>query len=59
VPTPAPLFLPGVGAGLAVAVGRPLDARYFAALPRDRMLVELQREIQKVQRQAEQLRRKS
>jgi 1-acyl-sn-glycerol-3-phosphate acyltransferase len=58
VPTPAPLFLPGVGEALAVAVGEPLDAQHFASLPRERMLAELREEMEKVQVRAERLRRK-
>ena len=57
LPTPAPLFLPDVH-GLAVSVGQPLDAQYFAALPREQMLAELFDEMQKVQQRAERLRRK-
>lgn len=58
LPTPAPLFLPGVGEGLAVVVGKPLDAKYFASLPREQMLTELHDGIQQVQLRAERLRRK-
>ncbi len=59
LPTLAPLFLPAERGTLAVAVGEPLDAGYFAALPRERLLTELADEIKKVQLRAERLRRKS
>jgi 1-acyl-sn-glycerol-3-phosphate acyltransferase len=58
VPTPAPLLLPAARTALAVSVGRPLDARRFADLPRDRALAELSAELQKVFTRAEHLRRK-
>jgi 1-acyl-sn-glycerol-3-phosphate acyltransferase len=56
VPTPAPLFWPGCRATIAVSIGRPLDARKFAELPRAKALVELLGEIETVWRRAERLR---
>jgi 1-acyl-sn-glycerol-3-phosphate acyltransferase len=57
-PLPAPLFLPASGRALAVSVGKPLDGRRFAALPREQALAELFQDLQKVAAQAERLRRK-
>ena len=57
-PSPAPLFLPASKSTLAVAVGRPLDARHYGAMNRDAALAELFAELQKVAQQAERLRRK-
>jgi 1-acyl-sn-glycerol-3-phosphate acyltransferase len=56
-PMPAPLFLPPGNGTLAVCVGKPLDSRRFGQLPRQQALDELFAEIQKVQQQAEKLRR--
>jgi 1-acyl-sn-glycerol-3-phosphate acyltransferase len=56
LPTPAPLFLPAEG-GIAVVVGKPLDAGPLAQLPRDRCLAELFAALGSVQQQAERLRR--
>ncbi len=55
----APLFLPASDAAIAVAVGKPLDGRRFASLPREEVLTELFGEIKKMHDQAERLRRKS
>jgi len=57
-PLPAPLFLPAGKSTIAVSVGKPLDSRRFASLPREQALKELFDEIQKVQTRAERLRRK-
>jgi 1-acyl-sn-glycerol-3-phosphate acyltransferase len=57
-PIPAPLFLPAGRGTLAVSVGRPLDARRFAGMPREQMLAELFVELRKVSERAERLRRK-
>jgi len=57
-PVPAPLFLPARKGTMAVSVGRPLDAKRYAAMDRDEVLVELFQELQKVQEKAERLRRK-
>ena len=54
----APLFLPAGEAAMAVVVGRPLDARRLAAMPREQALAELFTELQKVYQEAERLRRK-
>ena len=43
---------------MAVSVGPPLDARHYLALPRDKVLVELQQAIQAMKDRAERLRRK-
>jgi 1-acyl-sn-glycerol-3-phosphate acyltransferase len=56
-PIPAPLFLPPGKGTLAVCVGKPLDSRRIAELPRRQALDELFAEIQKVQLHAEKLRR--
>jgi 1-acyl-sn-glycerol-3-phosphate acyltransferase len=58
LPTPAPLFLPA-DRGIAVAVGKRLDAGPLAKLPRERCLTELFAALQSVQQQAERLRRKA
>jgi 1-acyl-sn-glycerol-3-phosphate acyltransferase len=57
-PILSPLFLPPTRGSVAVVVGRPLDARRFAEMPREEMLAELFKEMQKVQQEAEKLRRK-
>jgi 1-acyl-sn-glycerol-3-phosphate acyltransferase len=57
-PTLAPLFLPAGDGTIAVAVGRPLNAAPFAALPRDQALGELFVELQNLQARAEEIRRK-
>jgi 1-acyl-sn-glycerol-3-phosphate acyltransferase len=58
VPIPAPLFLPPGKGTLAVSVGKPLDSRRFAEMPREQALAELYAELEKVQQRAEKLRRK-
>jgi 1-acyl-sn-glycerol-3-phosphate acyltransferase len=57
-PLPAPLFLPANERTVAVSVGRPLDGRRYAQMPREEMLAELFQELQKWTARAEQLRRK-
>jgi 1-acyl-sn-glycerol-3-phosphate acyltransferase len=57
-PIPAPLFLPAGRGTVAVSVGRRIDARRFAEMPRQEMLAELFVELQKVTERAERLRRK-
>jgi hypothetical protein len=42
---------------VAVCVGKPLDGRRFKQMPRQQALDELFAELQKVQQQAEKLRR--
>jgi 1-acyl-sn-glycerol-3-phosphate acyltransferase len=60
-PVPAPLFWPCPGSerwpgAIAVSIGRPLEARRFAELPRRQALQELFREIEKCWRRAQRLR---
>ncbi|MCI0379521.1 MAG: 1-acyl-sn-glycerol-3-phosphate acyltransferase [Gemmataceae bacterium] len=57
-PIPAPLFLPATKRTIAVAIGRPLDARRFAELPREESLALLFQEIHKMHLRAEEIRRK-
>ena len=57
-PIPAPLFLPPGEGTIGVSVGRPLDSRIYAALPRAQALDLLFQELHKVQRRAEKLRRR-
>jgi 1-acyl-sn-glycerol-3-phosphate acyltransferase len=56
VPVPAPLFWPGCRHTIAVSVGKPLDARHFAQMPRERALEELYGAIAAMWRRAEKLR---
>lgn len=58
LPVPAPLFLPPWEGTMAVSVGRPLDGKHFAAMPREAMLDELFQELKKAQEDADKLRRK-
>jgi 1-acyl-sn-glycerol-3-phosphate acyltransferase len=58
LPTLSPLFLPATGAAVAVSVGRPIDPHRLAALPRDVLLAELEKEIRKARERARRLRRK-
>lgn len=57
-PLPSPLFLPPTPRTIAVSIGKPLDPRSFAQLPRDQAMRALAEEITKVQVRAERLRRK-
>jgi 1-acyl-sn-glycerol-3-phosphate acyltransferase len=57
-PIPAPLFLPGCRGYIGVSVGKPLEARRFAELPREQSLTDLHGEIEKMWHLAERLRRK-
>lgn len=57
-PIPAPLFLPPGNGTIAVSVGRPLDSRIYADLPRAQALDLLFQEIHRVQCRAEKLRRR-
>jgi 1-acyl-sn-glycerol-3-phosphate acyltransferase len=59
LPIPAPLFMPAWDGTVAVSVGKPLEARRFADLPREQALQALFDEIHKVQQRAERLRRKN
>jgi 1-acyl-sn-glycerol-3-phosphate acyltransferase len=58
LPIPAPLFWPTRPGTIAVSVGRPLEARRIAGLPREQALTELYDAIDAVQRRAEKLRRR-
>lgn len=58
LPLPAPLFLPPGAGTIALAVGRPLDARALAELPRPELLKNLHAELREVFLRAESLRRK-
>lgn len=58
LPTLAPLVLPPGQSTVAVAVGRPLDGRRYARLPKAALLAELFAELQKVVDQAEWVRHK-
>jgi 1-acyl-sn-glycerol-3-phosphate acyltransferase len=55
MPHPAPLF-PSAGAGVAVSVGPALEAKQFAAKPREKMLSELFEVISRLKERAELLR---
>ncbi len=57
-PIPAPLFMPAAPGNIAVVVGRPVPSDTFATMDRDQAIAELFVEVQKVQRCAEQLRRR-
>jgi 1-acyl-sn-glycerol-3-phosphate acyltransferase len=56
-PIPAPLFLPNMKGTLSVALGKPIDSRRYAELPRPQALQELLELIQTEQTRAEKLRR--
>jgi 1-acyl-sn-glycerol-3-phosphate acyltransferase len=58
LPLPSPLFWPATPRTMAVSVGRPLDSRRLAQLPREQVLAELTHEIHAVVARAEKLRRK-
>jgi 1-acyl-sn-glycerol-3-phosphate acyltransferase len=58
VPRLSPLFWPPTGAGVAVSVGRPLDAAHFRNAGREQVLEELFAAIHDRYVRAEQLRRK-
>jgi 1-acyl-sn-glycerol-3-phosphate acyltransferase len=58
IPTLSPLFVPAGNSTIAVWVGRPLEARRFVDMPRDRLVAELTTELHKVKARAEHLRRK-
>ena len=55
-PIPAPLFLPAQRGRIAVSIGRPLDGRRLAELPREQLLDELFQELKKVHDKAQRLR---
>jgi 1-acyl-sn-glycerol-3-phosphate acyltransferase len=54
----SPLFLPARKGAIAVVVGKPLDGKRYADLPRAQVLDELSGELKKVCERAERLRRK-
>ena len=56
LPTPAPLFWPGCRSTIAVSIGRPLEAKLFAEMPRERALAELFSAIEAAWQRAEKLR---
>ena len=55
-PIPAPLFLPAQRGRIAVSIGRPLDGRRLAQLPRQQLLAELFQELQNAHERALRLR---
>jgi 1-acyl-sn-glycerol-3-phosphate acyltransferase len=57
-PLPAPLFLPVRPGTLAIAMGQPLDAQRYAAMPREQAMQELFDKIDIEQQRAERMRRK-
>ena len=56
-PKPAPIFLPAQNRTIAVSIGRPLDGKQLAELPRQRVLTDLFDELKKAHDRAEQLRK--
>ena len=58
LPSAAPLFWPPGAGNTAVYVGKPLDGRRYAELPREQALQELFDKLAESQRQAERIRRK-
>jgi 1-acyl-sn-glycerol-3-phosphate acyltransferase len=54
----SPWFFPATDASIAVHVGKPLDPRRFAEMPREEMLAALLEELKRVHAQAKRLRRK-
>ncbi len=52
------LFGPATGSGVAGVVGRPIDSKKLADLPREELLDLLSREVDKLRQRAEALRRK-
>jgi 1-acyl-sn-glycerol-3-phosphate acyltransferase len=58
IPSHSPLFLPPGNSTIAVAIGKPLDGARYAKMPREAALAELFAEVQRVQQQAERLRRR-
>jgi len=57
-PIPAPLFLPEQLGTIAVSIGRPLDGRQLAELPREKLLADLFDELKKAHDRAERLRKR-
>jgi 1-acyl-sn-glycerol-3-phosphate acyltransferase len=58
-PKLSPVFLPTRGADITVSIGEPLAAERFADMPREQVLAELQKDLERVKERAERLRRKS
>ena len=58
LPIPAPLFMGAKAGTLAVAVGRPLEAKRFLEMSREQVLLELHAELKQVQERADRLRRR-
>jgi 1-acyl-sn-glycerol-3-phosphate acyltransferase len=58
VPTPGPLWMPGGKGTIAISVGKPLDARKYADLPRETMLTDLFSHVQSLKDRAEKIRKK-
>ena len=58
-PLLSPIFMPRTGGDIAVSIGKPLDGKRCAAMPREELLATLFQEIQKMQERAENLRRKT
>jgi 1-acyl-sn-glycerol-3-phosphate acyltransferase len=57
-PVPAPLFLPAAPGSISVSLGKPLDPRRYAKMPREQALQELFDKIHAEQQRAEKLRRR-
>jgi len=57
-PIPAPLFLPTRPGAIAVSLGKPIEAKRYAEMPRDEALQELLEKIHIEQLHAEKLRRR-
>jgi 1-acyl-sn-glycerol-3-phosphate acyltransferase len=57
-PKLSPLFFPATKASIAVSVGKPLDPRRYAAMPRQEALKELFDKVHEQELQADRLRRK-
>lgn len=58
LPRPAPLFWPAEPGTLGISLGKPLDPRRYAEMPRDEALRELYDKIHAEQQRAEKLRRR-
>ena len=56
-PKPAPIFLPAQNRTIAVSIGRPLDGKQLAELPRQRVLTDLFDELKRAHERAERLRK--
>jgi 1-acyl-sn-glycerol-3-phosphate acyltransferase len=59
LPCPAPLFLPAAAGTVAVSMGKPIEARQLAQMPREEALKELFDRIAAEQKLAEAIRRRS